>query len=289
MHPKTTVNERLRYGQRIKTFFTELTRNPSLLLGVLLIGMVGALWLIASLSDGNDAFTSVGGRTEGPSARHLLGTDDIGRDLFTRVALSGGSGIFTSISTALVACAIGTVAGVTAGYFGGLIDEIIMRIVDAFLAIPGILLVLILRLILGTGNFQLVLAMSIIFAPTVARVMRSSVLVTKSSEFISAAKVSGVPTARIIFRYLIPNSWSVLFVQGSTIASLVVMLEATLSYLGQGVQPPVPAAGRMLFDYQQYMQTSPLLLIAPGLVVFALAAGFNLLADGMQTRLAISK
>lgn len=283
----TAQRPRRRFFAPVLVIRTGLGANASLWLGIALIVAVGLLWVFAELAPLHDPYRSIGGRLDAPGGGHPLGTDDIGRDLFTRVALSGGSGILNSIATALAACAIGTLAGVTAGYVGGIVDTIIMRIVDAMLSIPGILLVLILRVILGTGTWQLILAMSILYAPTVARVMRSSVLVTKSSDFVSAAIVSGVRTPTIILRYLIPNSWSVLLVQASMIASSVVLLEATLSYLGQGVQPPLPAAGRMLFEYQSFIQTAPMLLIAPAVIVFALAAGFNLISDGLQKKFSI--
>lgn len=268
---------------------TGLRANASLWVGIALILAVALLWAWATLAPMHNPYASIGGRLDAPSAEHLLGTDNIGRDLFTRVSLSGGAGILTSIATAILACLIGTIAGVAAGYLGGIVDLAVMRIVDAMLSLPGILLVLILRVVLGTGTPQLILAMSILYAPTVARVLRSSVLVTKSSDFVRAAVVSGVRTPTIILRYLIPNSWSVLLVQASTIASNVVLLEATLSYLGQGVQPPFPAAGRMLYEYQQFLQIAPLLLLAPAVIVFSLAAGFNLISDGLQKKFSIDQ
>jgi peptide/nickel transport system permease protein len=253
---------------------------------VALLAAAGLLFLFAPPADpyatGPDVFAA-------PSPAHPLGTDNIGRDTFSRVVIAGGIGVAVSAASTVSAALAGSVLGLLAGYFGGWLDAVLMRGVDGLLAIPGILIALVIRVMFGAGPWQLILAMGIIFTPMLARVMRGPALVLRDADFTAAARVAGISHARIILTHILPNAASPLLVQAAAIASSAVGLEAALSYLGQGIQPPTPSAGRMVEEYQSYLQTQPQLVVYPALAILALAFGWNLIADGLQRRLSLSE
>lgn len=256
--------------------------NRSLVLGVgiLLLFVVVGIW--ESVMPYHDPYATGGTPFAATSVDHPLGTDNIGRDTFTRVLLAGRSGVIISALSTLFATVLGAGMGIVAGYRGGLLDSVLMRNIDGALALPGILIALLIRVILGAGVWQLVFAMSIIFAPSMARVARGCTLLIRRQEYVQAAQLSRLGSTAIIVRHVVPNIAPSLLVQSASIASTCVALEAALSYLGQGIQPPIPSAGKMIFDYQVYMQTTPILVLAPSLVVLALAVAWNLIADGIQ-------
>jgi peptide/nickel transport system permease protein len=176
--------------------------------------------------------------------------------------------------------------GLIAGYAGGVTDAIIMRVVDTVLSIPAILVALVVGVVVGNGPWPLVLALGLVFAPTFARVTRAPVLALRERDFIRAAQLNGVSAPRIALTHLLPNVVTPLTIQFASVASNVVLLEAALSYLGQGVQAPAPSAGRMISESTRFMQTHPLLVLLPALLIVLLSAGWNLLADGVQAYLA---
>lgn len=254
--------------------------GASIIAGVLLL----AAWMTVFPPYGPLATT--GGSLEGPSGAHLLGTDNVGRDSLVRLALAGRTSLLISGSAALLAAAIGTALGLIAGYAGGIVDTVIMRTVDALLALPAILVALVVGVIIGNGPVPLVLALGLIFAPTFARVMRAPALALRERDFVLASRLSGIRAPRIVIEHLLPNALTPLLVQFASVASSVVLLEAALSYLGQGVQAPEPSAGRMINEFTRFMQIQPLLVTLPALLIVILSAGWNLLADGIQTFLA---
>ena len=264
-------------------------RNYSFWLGIIVLAAILLLAIWTHARPPYDPYETVGGRLEAPSSSHWFGTDNIGRDVFTRVAQSGLLGLAASALASIGAVLLGILVAAVAINNGRLVHELIMRFTDAFLAIPGILLVLILRVILGAGTIQLIIAMILLYIPAVTRVARGAMLEVNARDYVLLARQQGVSKWRITFRYLVPNASSTLFVLTATIASRIIVLEAALSYLGQGIQPPTPSAGRMLYENQVYMPTAPFLLIAPAILIFLLASGWNLLADGLQQRLAIQQ
>lgn len=248
--------------------------------GILAVILLLAAWM--TLWPPYDPLTTVGANLEGPSAAHPLGTDNVGRDSFTRLALAGRSSLLISGAAALLAAVIGTTVGMIAGYFGGWLDTALMRLVDAALAIPAILVALVVGVIIGTGAVPLVIALGIVFAPSFARVMRAPVIALRERDFVLAAQLSGSRAPKIIVQHLLPNALTPLLVQFASVASAVVLLEAALSYLGQGVQAPEPSAGRMISEFTRFMQLQPLVILFPSLLIVLLSAGWNLLADGVQ-------
>ncbi|MCI1018965.1 ABC transporter permease [Microbacterium sp. C5A9] len=251
------------------------------ILGIILIV---AGWM--SLWPPYDPFVASGPAFAPPSLEHLLGTDNLGRDTFTRLALAARTSLIISGAAALLGAVIGTFFGLVAGYVGGWVDSVIMRVVDAILALPAILVALVVGVVIGNGPWPLILALGLVFAPGFARVMRAPVIALRERDFVLAATLSGVRPTRVIIEHLLPNVLTPLFVQFASVASQVVLIEAALSYLGQGVQAPEPSAGRMISEFTRFMQMQPLLIILPSLVIILLSAAWNLLADGMQDYLA---
>ena len=252
--------------------------------GILAVILVIAGWM--TLWPLHDPFVAAGPALQPPSLDNPLGTDNLGRDTFTRLALAARTSLVISGAAALLGAVIGTFFGLLAGYVGGWVDAVIMRIVDAVLALPAILVALVVGVVIGNGPWPLILALGLVFAPGFARVMRAPVIALRERDFVLAATLSGVRPARVIVEHLLPNVLTPLFVQFASVASQVVLIEAALSYLGQGVQAPEPSAGRMISEFTRFMQMNPLLIILPSLVIILLSAAWNLLADGLQDYLA---
>lgn len=252
--------------------------------GILAVILVLAGWM--SFWPPYDPFAAAGPALSGPSGANLLGTDNLGRDTLTRLALAARTSLLISGAGALLGAVVGTTFGLIAGYVGGWVDAVIMRIVDAALALPALLVALVVGVIIGNGPIPLIFALGLVFAPGFARVMRAPVIAMRERDFVLAARLSGVRGSRVIVEHLLPNVLTPLFVQFASVASQIVLIEAALSYLGQGVQAPEPSAGRMISEFTRFMQLQPLLIILPSLVIILLSAAWNLLADGLQDWLA---
>lgn len=264
-------------GRRRRNHFGPAFWSGSgILVGILLL----ATWV--TLAPPYDPFAASGPALAAPSLEHLLGTDNLGRDNATRLVLAARTSLFISGAAALLGAVVGTVLGLVAGYVGGWVDAVIMRFVDAALALPAILVALVVGVVIGTGPVPLIIALGLVFAPGFARVMRAPVIALRERDFVLAATLSGVRGHRVIAEHLLPNVLTPLFVQFASVASQVVLIEAALSYLGQGVQAPEPSAGRMISEFTRFMQVQPLLIILPSLVIILLSAAWNLLADGLQ-------
>ncbi len=224
---------------------------------------------------------------EGPSKDHILGTDHLGRDNLSRIMKGSQTAFFISISTLIIAGGIGILLGLLSGYIGGLVDEIIMRIVDVFISIPGTVLILLFVSIFGRGTRQTVIAISIMNFPTFTKITRNQVLSLKERDHIMWAKSLGASDLRIIFFHILPDLYPVLLVASAMRLSSSIMAEAGLSYLGLGVQPPNPSWGNMLTRAQSSIITNPFAALVPGFMITLFVIGFNLLADGLRQALNI--
>jgi len=217
-----------------------------------------------------------------PSLAHLFGTDEFGRDLFSRI-LHGAS---VSVKVAFIAVGISSVAGVTlglfAGYSGGWVDEIVMRIMDIFFALPAVLLAIVVMAILGRGVENAMIAIAIVYAPIFARVTRGAVIAVRDREFVNAARALGQGRLRIMFAHVLPNALGPIIVQTSLSLAFAILAEAALSFFGLGTQPPDPSWGRMLSEGRAYLRQAPWMGIFPGLAIMASVLGFNLLGDGLR-------
>jgi peptide/nickel transport system permease protein len=217
-----------------------------------------------------------------PSLQHLFGKDNFGRDVLSRVLYGSQTVIFLAVVSTLASLVCGTLIALFAGYYGGIVDEALMRGADAAMALPAILLALLILAMMGPGNVGLFVSTVIVFSPLVARVVRSAVLPLAGREFIAAAKLRGERGPSIMLRELVPNLLGVLAVEGSIRVGYAIFLIASLGFLGLGVPPPTPDWGVMVSDGQQYALQAPWMVIFPALAISSLVVAINLLSDGVK-------
>lgn len=249
------------------------------LLTVALIAMA-AQWVTPY--DPND--TAVLERLKAPSASHYLGTDELGRDLFSRIAFGGRYSLAIAALTAFGAILGGTLLGLVAGFFRRL-DAPLMRIVDAMMSLPDILLAIALVAILGPSLLNVVLALVLVYTPRVARVVRASTLVVRELLFVEAARAIGARTPHILWHHVLPNLLSPILVQGSFIFAYAILAEAGLSFLGVGMPPEIPTWGTMVAGSQQYADRAFWVVLFPGLAIILTALSLQLLGDGVRDAL----
>ena len=219
---------------------------------------------------------------EAPSLQFLLGTDQFGRDVLSRVMAGATSLVSVSVAGAVLGIVLGTVVGMSSAYKGGRTDEVVMRIMDGMMSFPSLLIALLVLTSLGPNPINIAGTIGVVFIAPVARVMRSSTLALKSLEFVDAARLRGEPVIYIIFREILPNALPVLAVEASVRFSYAILLVASLGFLGLGVQPPSSDWGLMISESRIYIVAAPWVALAPGIAVASLVIGANLLADGIR-------
>lgn len=221
----------------------------------------------------------------GPSAKHLLGTDSLGRDVLSRIIYGAKISLYSSVFAGLFGAFVGIVLGLLAGYYGGFVSTIIMRLSDAQLSIPGIIFTLVIASVMGSGILSLVIAIGLGMIPTYVRMMNGLVMSIKENDYVVAANLIGQSQWKILVRHLFPNCFPSLIVLFTMNLGQGIMLEATLSYLGIGVIPPTPTWGGMVSDGYSYLTRVPLLAIAPGICIILVIIAFNVLGDGLRDAL----
>lgn len=224
-------------------------------------------------------------RLQTPNSEHVFGTDEYGRDIFARIIFGARISLFVGLITISLSLTGGAIIGATAGYYGGRIDNVLMRIMDIFLAIPSILLAISIVAALGTGIFNLLLAMSISQVPRFARIVRSSILTVKGQDFIEAAKACGTKDSRIIIKHIIPNAIGPIIVQATLTMASTILTISSLSFVGLGIQSPTPEWGSMLSDGKKQMRYYPHLVIIPGIAIMLAVMSLNLIGDGLRDAL----
>lgn len=222
---------------------------------------------------------------EQPSRAHLLGTDDLGRDVLSRLIYGSQISLVVGVVVVLIAGALGMTLGLVAGYFGGWINAIIMRMTDALMSLPPIVLMLAICAALGGGLRSVVISVGIVLAPTYVRLMCSQIITLKESDFITAAHVIGASDLRIMVRHLFPNAFPPLLVLITINLGTAIMFEAALSFLGIGIKPPTATWGNMVMYGYRFLLTNPVLSFAPGLAIMIVVLAFNMVGDGLRDAL----
>jgi peptide/nickel transport system permease protein len=219
-----------------------------------------------------------------PSLTHLLGTDNFGRDIFSRVVDGAGTSFFIALCVVAIGCLAGIVIGSLCGYYGGLPDLILTRICDSITAFPAFLLALVIVSIAGSGTRNIIIALGILFIPSFARIVRSEFARCRELNYIKSAKLMGAGGMRIMFRHILPNTYPVLLSAVTIGFNNAVLSEASMSFLGIGIQPPYASLGSMLSDSQSYLHSSPWYALGTGGAIVLLILGFSLLSEGLQLK-----
>ncbi len=263
----------------LRRFRRHRTGMLGLVLVVAFIAIAIAAPLVAPVSPIAASWDAI---RQAPSLAHWMGTDEIGRDEFSRVIWGARASLAAGVVSVLIAGAIGVPAGLTAGFAGGWTDGVLSRIVDAMLAIPFLILAIALAAFLGPNLRNAMIAIGVSSAPVFMRVARAATLDTMTLDFIEAARAVGNPPWRIALRHIVPNITAPVLVQSTLSIATAIIAEASLSFLGLGEQPPLPSWGSMLNAAQQFLTQAPWLAIFPGLAIFLVVLGFNLMGDGLR-------
>lgn len=221
----------------------------------------------------------------GPTPKHLLGTDDLGRDILSRLLFGAPVSLYASIMSVAIGLAIGLPIGLCAGYFGGKVDLVVSRIIETLLSFPGIVLAVGVTGALGIGLVNSMIAVGIVFSPEIARLIRSQTLVLRGELFVDAARGFGAGTARILIRHILPNAVQPVIVQVTLLLAVALLVQASLSFLGLGAQPPSPTWGAMLADAYAHMEVAPAQMYPPGLAILLTALAFNALGESLRIAL----
>ncbi|MHB8732650.1 MAG: ABC transporter permease [bacterium] len=245
---------------------------------VIIVVAAAAPWIATSSPIKTD-FTAY---LQPPGGRHLLGTDELGRDVFSRIVFGSRASLEAGVVSVGLGISAGVPLGLAAGFYGGRLDDVLMRLTDAMLAIPNLILALTVVAVLGPGLNKAMIAIAAGLMPVFMRIMRAQVLSERGREYIQAARAMGAADRRIIWRHLLPNSVAPIVVQGSLNVAGAILTEATLSFLGLGTQPPTPSWGSMLNAAQQYLTQAPWLSVWPGIAIAVTVFAVNVAGDGIR-------
>lgn len=274
------------FAPRRRETLRRLVRNRVAAVGLGIVLVFVAVAGLADLLAPYDPFAGdLAQRLQPPTGAHLLGTDALGRDILTRLMFGARTSLEIQLATIGLAVSVGTLWGLVAGYFGGWVDDLSMRLIDVLLAFPGILLAITIVAVLGSGFVNIILAIGIASLPGLARLVRGTVLGLRELEFIEAAHAIGESNLSIMFRYILPGTIAPLTVATSLRMASVLLSASALSFLGLGVQPPTPEWGGMLSDARDYMFNTPHAATIPGIAITLVVVGFNLLGDGLRDAL----
>lgn len=262
-------------------------KNKLAVIGLILLIIMAILAIIAPLIVSYETATKQNAllRMNPPSADHIFGTDPYGRDVFARIIWGARTSLSVGVETVFFALLMGGIIGAVAGYFGGRVDDILMRFMDILLAIPSLVLALSIVAALGTSLTNLMLALAIARTPQFARVVRASVMPLRDMEYVEAARACGTSTMRILLKHIIPNAFGPIIVQTTIQIGNAILNISSLSFVGLGIRPPAPEWGSMLADVKDYMRQDPLQVLAPGIAIILTVFAFNRIGDGLRDAL----
>jgi len=266
-----------------RSLLRELARDKTALVGlVILVVMFGAALAAPLIAPYDPNNQDVANRYAPVSGEHLMGTDNLGRDEFSRLLYGARVSLFTALAVGVAILVIGIAVGLVAGFAGGFVDGLLMRIVDVLLAFPSLLLALAITGMLGPGLLHLMIGMTAVWWTDYSRLVRGLVLSVKERPFVESARALGLPGHRVAVRHILPNMVGPVVVLGTLQTGRLLLALSALSFLGLGVQPPTAEWGAMLSEGQNYLASAPQLMIYPGMAITIAALGFNLLGDGLR-------
>ncbi|MEW6401928.1 MAG: ABC transporter permease, partial [Chloroflexota bacterium] len=266
-------------------------RHPGAIIGMIVFGILAIVSIAASISPFDPSASSLGERFQAPSAQHWFGTDSLGRDLLTRILYGGRISLTVGGIAVLISLLIGVPVGALAGYYGGTLDSLLMRITDAFLSLPPFLVLILLAAILREVNIPLLqrnsvitisLVIGVLSWMTFARLVRATFLTLRGLDFVTAARALGAPDSRIIGRHILPNGIGPIIVEATLQLGYAIIQESGLSFLGFGIQQPTPSWGNLISDAQDHFINYPWLAIFPGLMIFLSIISVNYIGDGLR-------
>lgn len=279
-------NRKSKKTNQMKEIWRRFRKSKTAMLGLCLLIFVLCIAIFADvITPYENAISQSTNRLDGPSAAHIFGTDELGRDLFARIVHGSRYSLLIGVSTSVLALVIGGLLGAIAAYYGGWVDNIIMRLTDVVMTVPPILLSLAVVAALGGSLRNLLIAITISCVPSMLRLVRSVVLGVVDEDYIEAARSYGASDMRIILKYVIPNALGPIIVTTTMNVANMILSAAGLSFLSLGVQPPAPEWGALLSDAKTYMFTAPHLLYIPGIFIVIAALSFNLAGDGLRDAL----
>ena len=275
--------QRLAKTTRLRRLFLWLVTDlraamAIMVLLALVVVAIGAPWIAPYPPTAQD----VNNMLAAPSPAHLLGTDDLGRDIFSRLIYGTPATVYASLLAVGVAVAIGLPVGLIAGFFGGWTDDIISRVIDTFLSFPAIVLAIAVTGALGIGLTNGMIAVGIVMFPALARIVRARTLIVRQELYVDASRCFGAPTWHILWKHVLPNALQPVIVQVTLLLAAALLAEASLSFLGLGIQPPNPSWGAMLARAYQYMEIAPEQMYAPGLAILVVSLAFNALGESLR-------
>ena len=256
------------------------------LIGLLVLIPVVLLVLVGPALDryGPDAIDDMA-MLQAPTGAHWLGTDDLGRDMLSRLMVGGRLSLSVGLGSVLLALVSGVPLGLLSGYLGGLVDEILMRLIDSLMALPALVLALTITAVLGPGLLNAMLAIAVVAMPTFTRLVRGQVMAIKHREYVDAAVAVGVRPLRVVLRHILPNVASPVIVQASLGVGFAIITESSVSFIGLGAQPPTATWGSMVQVGFQYLETAPWFALAPACMIFLVVLAFTMLGEGLRTAL----
>jgi len=283
MESANLSKSRPKRDSRFKKFQKKALKSPQLVVGCAIVLFFAILAVFAPLIAPYDPLEiSIVNRFQGFSTAHLLGTDNLGRDILSRLIFGARVSLMVGVTATVMGGTVGVVIGIVSGYYGGKTDSLLMRLMDMMLAFPGLLLALGIVAALGRSTFNVIIAIAVFAVPSFARVVRGSTLSVAKLEYIDAIRALGAGDLRIIFLHILPNILSPIIVQASLNVGTAITGAAGLAFLGVGTPPPTPDWGIMLSQGRESMHLYPRLVILPGIVIFMLVIGINLFGNGLR-------